>query len=286
MAADTEDEVVEEVEAVEPIGHVRVVYLGPVAPHWEVQSDYGPPEVIDQFRDRVLARLVLLPPTTPSSAGTASGSCATPSARTWRSSGSWTTARPPGPEPAAPPRRRLSSRSRPGDPPLPTCPLMARAGGASAAPELPPSGDVAETAGLKALRPWRCATRFERGPSARGGREIMGDTYTMDDAPVVKLVTGLIGELTEDETALVRTLTPADEARSATMEHLFDLVDLLSTIRYDEAMAEYVYAIAPDWDGTIEMLLLGARVTTTLDRVELERSWSAGPGAARQRQTV
>ncbi len=51
MSPDTEDDVVEEGEPVEPIGHVRVVYLGPVAPHWEVQSDYGPPEVIDQFRE-------------------------------------------------------------------------------------------------------------------------------------------------------------------------------------------------------------------------------------------
>ena len=65
MSPETEEEVVEEGEPVEPIGHVRVVYLGPVAPHWEVQSDYGPPEVIDQFRDRVLARLVLLPPHDP-----------------------------------------------------------------------------------------------------------------------------------------------------------------------------------------------------------------------------
>ena len=48
-----------------PVGHVRVVYLGPVAPHWEVQSDYGDPELIDAFRDRVLARLVLLPPHDP-----------------------------------------------------------------------------------------------------------------------------------------------------------------------------------------------------------------------------
>lgn len=49
----------------EPIGHIRIVYLGPVAPHWEVQSDYGDPEVIDAFRERVLARLVLLPPHDP-----------------------------------------------------------------------------------------------------------------------------------------------------------------------------------------------------------------------------
>ena len=52
-------------EPVEPVGHVRVVYLGPVAPPWEVQSDFGAPEVIDAFRERVLARLVLLPPHDP-----------------------------------------------------------------------------------------------------------------------------------------------------------------------------------------------------------------------------
>jgi len=48
-----------------PQGHVRVVYLGPVAPHWEVQSDFGDPKVIDEFRQRVQARLVLLPPHDP-----------------------------------------------------------------------------------------------------------------------------------------------------------------------------------------------------------------------------
>jgi hypothetical protein len=52
-------------QPLEPVGHVRVVYLGPVAPHWDVQSDYGDPEVIDAFRDRALARLVLLPPHDP-----------------------------------------------------------------------------------------------------------------------------------------------------------------------------------------------------------------------------
>ena len=48
-----------------PRGHVRVVYLGPVAPHWEVQSDFGDPRLIDEFRTRVMARLVLLPPHDP-----------------------------------------------------------------------------------------------------------------------------------------------------------------------------------------------------------------------------
>lgn len=52
-------------EAVEPVGHVRIVYLGPVAPHWVVQSDYGDAEQIEAFRERVLARLVLLPPHDP-----------------------------------------------------------------------------------------------------------------------------------------------------------------------------------------------------------------------------
>ncbi|HEX4083122.1 MAG TPA: hypothetical protein VHX40_09185 [Acidimicrobiales bacterium] len=52
-------------EPVEPIGHVRVVYLGPVAPHWDVQSDFGPADVIDAFRVRVIARLILLPPHDP-----------------------------------------------------------------------------------------------------------------------------------------------------------------------------------------------------------------------------
>ncbi len=48
-----------------PRGHVRVVYLGPVAPHWEVQSQFGDRNLIEDFRQRVLARLVLLPPHDP-----------------------------------------------------------------------------------------------------------------------------------------------------------------------------------------------------------------------------
>lgn len=48
-----------------PRGHVRVVYLGPVAPHWEVQSDFGDRAVIEEFRQRALARLLLLPPHDP-----------------------------------------------------------------------------------------------------------------------------------------------------------------------------------------------------------------------------
>src|SRR5208283_1287337 len=48
-----------------PRGHIRMVYLGPVAPHWEVESEFGDRAVIEEFRQRALARLVLLPPHDP-----------------------------------------------------------------------------------------------------------------------------------------------------------------------------------------------------------------------------
>ena len=48
-----------------PRGHVRVVYLGPVAPHWEVHGVFGDGRMIDEFRQRAVARLQLLPPHDP-----------------------------------------------------------------------------------------------------------------------------------------------------------------------------------------------------------------------------
>ena len=48
-----------------PRGSVVVVYLGPVAPHWDVRGDFGEQKVIDDFRTRVMARLLLLPPHDP-----------------------------------------------------------------------------------------------------------------------------------------------------------------------------------------------------------------------------
>lgn len=48
-----------------PRGHVRVVYLGPVAPHWDIQSDFGDPNQIEGFRVRMQARLQLVPPHDP-----------------------------------------------------------------------------------------------------------------------------------------------------------------------------------------------------------------------------
>ena len=55
----------EEVPEQPPRGHVRIVYLGPVAPHWDVQSEFGARSLIEEFRQRALARLVLLPPHDP-----------------------------------------------------------------------------------------------------------------------------------------------------------------------------------------------------------------------------
>jgi len=80
-----------------------------------------------------------------------------------------------------------------------------------------------------------------------------------------------VGELTDDEAALVRTLTSADLTEATKTEHLFELVDFLAVIRDDEALAEYVYAIAPAWDGTVAALLLAGRVTTAVSRHELAR---------------
>ena len=48
-----------------PRGHVRVIYLGPVAPHWDVQGESEVRGLIDEFRARVNARLLLLPPHDP-----------------------------------------------------------------------------------------------------------------------------------------------------------------------------------------------------------------------------
>jgi hypothetical protein len=107
----------------------------------------------------------------------------------------------------------------------------------------------------------------------------MEDIQAMDEAAIIQRMEGRVGRLTDDEVALVRTLTPADLAESEAGEHLKDLFDLLTTVRDEEAMAEYVYAIAPGWDGTVETLLLGARVTTAFTRSELETFGVTAPAA-------
>ncbi len=48
-----------------PAARIRVSYLGPVAPHWEVVGVSGDRSVIEDFRQRVNARLLLLPPHDP-----------------------------------------------------------------------------------------------------------------------------------------------------------------------------------------------------------------------------
>ena len=47
------------------MAHATIVYLGPVAPHWEIRADFGDHSVVDAFRSRVNARLMLLPPHDP-----------------------------------------------------------------------------------------------------------------------------------------------------------------------------------------------------------------------------
>ncbi len=49
------------VEEAAPRAHARIAYLGPISPHWEVYGDWGERQVLDEFRARALARLVLLP---------------------------------------------------------------------------------------------------------------------------------------------------------------------------------------------------------------------------------
>lgn len=48
-----------------PRAHATILYTGPVAPHWEIRSDFGEQQIVDEFRTRVMARLMLLPPHDP-----------------------------------------------------------------------------------------------------------------------------------------------------------------------------------------------------------------------------
>jgi hypothetical protein len=52
-------------EELPPLASATIVYTGPVAPHWEIRSDFGDPQMIEDFRTRVNARLMLLPPHDP-----------------------------------------------------------------------------------------------------------------------------------------------------------------------------------------------------------------------------
>jgi len=48
-----------------PIAEVTIVYLGPVAPHWDIRSVFGEREILEAFKLRINARLMLLPPHDP-----------------------------------------------------------------------------------------------------------------------------------------------------------------------------------------------------------------------------
>lgn len=54
-----------EAPVVPPAGGVKVVYLGPTAPHWEFRAEFGDATFMDDFRTRAQARLLLLPPHDP-----------------------------------------------------------------------------------------------------------------------------------------------------------------------------------------------------------------------------
>jgi hypothetical protein len=55
----------ETTEVIDQVGHVQVIYLGPVAPHWECRMVFGDEEQIQAFVDRIDARLRFLPPHDP-----------------------------------------------------------------------------------------------------------------------------------------------------------------------------------------------------------------------------
>ena len=97
----------------------------------------------------------------------------------------------------------------------------------------------------------------------------MGQVYGIDKGPVAAELGRLVGELSDDEAALVRILTPTGLGRIERAEHIFDLVELIEVIRQDDAVADYVFGVAPTWDGGIDMLLLGGQVTTAFARMEL-----------------
>ena len=46
-------------------GHAKIVYNGPIAPHWDIRAISGDAALMDGFRERVTARLLLLPPHDP-----------------------------------------------------------------------------------------------------------------------------------------------------------------------------------------------------------------------------
>jgi hypothetical protein len=52
-------------ESTEPVGQISIVYLGPIEPHWDIQTHWGDETALEALRERIIARLVLLPPHDP-----------------------------------------------------------------------------------------------------------------------------------------------------------------------------------------------------------------------------
>ena len=46
-----------ELEEIPPQGHVRIVYTGSVAPHWEIHRVFGDQRAIDEFRQLSLIHI-------------------------------------------------------------------------------------------------------------------------------------------------------------------------------------------------------------------------------------
>ena len=59
------DEGLDEAEPRPPVAHVRITYTGPIAPHWDIEGLEGEEALVDEFRQRAVARLQLLPPHDP-----------------------------------------------------------------------------------------------------------------------------------------------------------------------------------------------------------------------------
>ena len=83
-------------EEVPPRGHVKVVYTGPVAPHWEIHRVFGDQHASTSSASGPWPGCSSSRSTTRSSAATASASPATPSASTSSSSGTSATSRSSG----------------------------------------------------------------------------------------------------------------------------------------------------------------------------------------------
>lgn len=54
-----------EPEEIPTVGNVKIVYYGPVHPHWGIEKIFGQDETIESFKTRVAARLNFVPPHDP-----------------------------------------------------------------------------------------------------------------------------------------------------------------------------------------------------------------------------